>query len=87
MGFEVVGLRISGDSISKGSWEIFPIRAFVFSNCKRLALPLLVPGVFADDADDIFALHDAAAFAEAFDGGSDFHGLNLGWNLEDKKSR
>jgi hypothetical protein len=50
-------------------------------------LPLLVPRILADHADDIFALHDAAAFAKTFDGGSDFHGLNLGWNLEDKKSR
>ena len=38
-----------------------------------LALPLLVARIFADDANDIFALYDAAAFAKAFDGCSYFH--------------
>jgi len=49
------------------------------------ALPLLVPGVLTDHTDDILALHDTAAFAKAFHRGSDFHGLNLGWILEDEK--
>jgi hypothetical protein len=35
---------------------------------------LFVTGIFANDADDAFAPHDAAGFAESFDGGSDFHG-------------
>ena len=43
----------------------------------RLALPLLVARVLADHADDIFALHDAAGFAKAFDGCSYFHVKNL----------
>jgi hypothetical protein len=50
-------------------------------------LPLLVPRVLADDADDIFALHDAAAFAEAFDGGSDFHGWIFGAEIWRTKNR
>ena len=41
-----------------------------------LALPLLVARIFADDAHYVFALYDAAAFAKAFDGCSDFHVLN-----------
>jgi hypothetical protein len=46
-----------------------------------LALALLVARVLADDAHDVLSLHDAAAFAKAFDGGSDFHGwiLRLGF--------
>jgi len=40
-----------------------------------LTLPLLVARVLADDANHVFALHDAAAFAKAFDGCSYFHGL------------
>ena len=38
-----------------------------------LALPLLVARILADDAHDVFALYDAAAFAKAFDGCSYFH--------------
>ena len=49
-------------------------------------MPLLVPRVLADDADDVLALHDAAAFAEALDGCSYFHGLKIWFVLEDKKS-
>ncbi len=41
-----------------------------------LALLLLVAGILADDADDILPLDDLAAFAETFDGGSDFHGFS-----------
>ena len=41
----------------------------------RLALPLLVARVLADDADHILALHDAAGLAKPFDGCSYFHGL------------
>jgi hypothetical protein len=59
----------------------------------RLTLPLLVARVFADDANYVFALHDAAAFAKAFDGCSYFHGLEsveMGLRVmskfEDKKS-
>ena len=33
----------------------------------RSALTLLVPGVFANDAHDVFALHDFAILAQAFD--------------------
>jgi hypothetical protein len=33
----------------------------------ELALALLVAGVFANDADDILALHDFAILAQAFD--------------------
>jgi hypothetical protein len=51
------------------------------------ALPLLMARVLADDADNVLALHDAAALAKAFDGCSYFHGWKSGWNLEDKKSR
>ena len=42
-----------------------------------LALPLLVARILANYADHVFALHDAAAFAKAFDGCSYFHGLKL----------
>ena len=42
-----------------------------------LTLPLLVARIFANDANHVFALHDAAAFAKAFDGCSYFHGLEL----------
>lgn len=38
-------------------------------------------GVFTDDADDIFAPHDFAAFAKAFDGGSNFHETGLVWKI------
>jgi hypothetical protein len=38
-----------------------------------LALALFVTGIFADDANHIVAADDLAGFAEAFDGGSDFH--------------
>jgi len=41
-----------------------------------LALPLLVTRVFANDADHILTLHDAAGLAKPFDGCSYFHGLN-----------
>ena len=61
---------------SDSGWT-FPIGDLKSEICNGLALPLLVPGVFADDADDVFALHDAAAFAQAFDGGSDFHGSDF----------
>jgi hypothetical protein len=47
-----------------------------------------VAGVFADDAHDIFAFHDAAGFAKALDGCSHFHGWFDGKKLlssEDKK--
>ncbi len=37
------------------------------------ALLLFVTRVFADDTHDVFASHDLAAFAQAFNGGSDFH--------------
>jgi hypothetical protein len=45
-----------------------------------------MPRVLADDADDVLALHDAAAFAESLDGCSYFHGLKIWLVLEDKKS-
>jgi hypothetical protein len=38
-----------------------------------LALPLFVARVFANHAHDVFAFHDLARLALAFDGGSDFH--------------
>jgi hypothetical protein len=37
-------------------------------------LALFVARVFADDAHDSFAAHDAAGFAELLDGRADFHG-------------
>ena len=40
-----------------------------------LALTLLVLGVGADDADDALAADDFAVFADAFDGGANFHGF------------
>ena len=43
------------------------------------ALPLFVARIFANDADDILALHDAAGFAKSFDGCSYFHGLKSGF--------
>jgi hypothetical protein len=46
-----------------------------------------VARVFADYANHVFALHDAAGFAKAFDGCSYFHGLKIVSVLEDKKSR
>ena len=52
----------------------------------RLALALLVAGVLADDANHVFALHDATGFAKALDGCSHFHS----WAdsvFGDKKSR
>ena len=39
----------------------------------RLALALLVTCVLADDANHVFALHDATGFAKALDGCSHFH--------------
>jgi hypothetical protein len=50
---------------SKESWHILALL--------RLTLPLLVTRVLADNADDVLTLHDAARFAKAFHGGSDFH--------------
>lgn len=50
----------------------------------RLALSLLVPRVFANDTDDILALYDATAFAEALDGCSYFHSLKSDWFLRTK---
>ena len=44
---------------------------------RELTLPLFVARVFTDHADHVFTLHDAAAFAEAFDGCSYFHGVKL----------
>ena len=41
------------------------------------ALPLLVARVFANHADHVLTLHDAAGLAKAFDGCSYFHGLKL----------
>jgi hypothetical protein len=43
-----------------------------------LALPLLVARILANNADHIFALHDAAGFAKPFDRCSYFHGLKSG---------
>ena len=43
-----------------------------------LTLPLFVARVFADDANYVFALHDAAALAKAFNGCSYFHDLKSG---------
>ena len=47
--------------------------------------------ILANDAHDVFALHDAAAFAKAFDGCSYFHDgsvvLKKWLFCEDKKSR
>ena len=51
------------------------------------ALPLLVARILADHADHVLSLHDAAGLAKPFDGCSYFHGLKIGWDLEDKKSR
>lgn len=46
--------------------------------------------VLADDANYVFALYDAAAFAKSFYGCSYFHGIGVGetwWsNLGDKKT-
>lgn len=42
----------------------------------KLTLPLLVARILANHADHVFALHDTAAFAKAFDGCSYFHGIN-----------
>jgi hypothetical protein len=42
---------------------------------RHLALALLVTGVGADDAEHIAPLHNAALLTQAFNGGSDFHGL------------
>ena len=50
----------------------------VSSGRERSALALLVPGVLADDADDVAALNDLAILTEALDGGSDFHGYFSG---------
>ena len=41
------------------------------------ALPLFVARIFANNAHDILALHDAAGFAKPFDGCSYFHGLKV----------
>jgi hypothetical protein len=38
-----------------------------------LSLSLFVAWIFADDAHDAFAPHDATGFAESFDGRFDFH--------------
>jgi hypothetical protein len=38
------------------------------------ALPLFMARILANDADHIFALHDAAGLAKPFDGCSYFHG-------------
>jgi hypothetical protein len=46
--------------------------------------------VLADHADDVLALHDAAGFAKALNGCSDFHDWmseKLAAASEDKKSR
>jgi hypothetical protein len=45
-----------------------------------LTLALLVARVFANHTQDIFALHDAAALAKAFNGCSYFHGLRC-WKI------
>ena len=45
--------------------------------------------VFADHTDHVFALHDAAAFAKAFDGCSYFHvgsSVEKSWILGDEKT-
>ena len=42
----------------------------------KLTLPLFVARILTNHANHVFALHDAAAFAKAFDGCSYFHGLN-----------
>jgi hypothetical protein len=39
----------------------------------KLALPLLVPGIAANNANNTFAPHHFAVFAEFFDGCTDFH--------------
>jgi len=39
------------------------------------ALLLLVAGILADHAQDVFTLDDLAAFAKPLDGCSDFHGF------------
>jgi hypothetical protein len=39
-----------------------------------LSLPLLVPGVGANDVHPALAAHDLAILANPFDAGSDFHG-------------
>jgi len=43
----------------------------------KLTLPLFVARIFTNYANHIFALYDAAALAEAFDGCSYFHGLKF----------
>jgi hypothetical protein len=45
----------------------------MFGLVSGLALPLLVPRVLADHAQDVLALHDAALLAKAFHGCSNFH--------------
>ena len=54
----------------------------------RLTLPLFMTRVLANDSHDVLTLHDAARFAKAFDGGSDFHDrwVNLATVSEDKKT-
>jgi hypothetical protein len=41
----------------------------------KSTLPLFVARVFANDAHDVFAFHDAAGFAKALNGCSYFHDI------------
>ena len=49
------------------AWDINAENSWHRSVCLELALALLVARVFADDAHDAFATHDAAGFALPFD--------------------
>ena len=57
---------------------IFEILRFGFGGS---ALLLFVTRVFADYTHDVLASHDLAAFAQALDGGSDFHFTVCGFGV------
>ena len=48
---------------------------------RRLNPVLFVTRVLADDAHHVLAPHNLAAFAQAFDGGSDFHRTVCGFGV------
>jgi hypothetical protein len=42
------------------------INVYVDLSVAGLSLPLFVPGILADDADNVLALHDLARFTKSF---------------------
>lgn len=61
---------IAGNFYSKKTWHIIEDGWWGWS-----ALFLFVARVFTDDAHGVFSANDLAAFANAFDGCSNFHGM------------